>query len=136
MIFLVMRTQDYSLNFHMEHTTVSIIFLMLYIPSLVLIYLITESSYKLLTVFLQSPLPAPLRDIISEYEYRNIYRQMTFFVFDCVVHHVGILVPPPGIEPMLLTLVVQSLSTREVLPSYLKKKNFKFYIGVNRLTIL
>jgi len=79
MIFLVMRTQGYSLNnFHMEHTTVSIIFLMLYSPSLVLIYLITESSYKLLTVFLQFPLPAPLRDIISDYEYCNIYHQMTF----------------------------------------------------------
>ena len=83
---------------------------MLYSPSLVLIYLITESSYKLLTVFLRFPLPAPLRDIISEYEYCNTYHQMTFFfVFDCVVCHVGILVPPPGIELMPLTLVVQSL---------------------------
>ena len=107
-----MRTQGYSLNnFHMEHTTVSIIFLMLFSPSLVLIYLISESSYKLLTVFLRFPLPAPLRDIISEYKYCNIYHQMTFFVFvfACVVCHVGILVLPPGIEPTPLTLVVQSL---------------------------
>ena len=54
-----MRTlRIYSLyNFPMYHTAVLAIVIMLYITSLVLIYLITESLY-LLTTFLQFPLPS------------------------------------------------------------------------------
>ena len=43
-------------NFHIKHAAVLIIFTMLYITSLVLLYLITGSSC-LLTAFLQFPLP-------------------------------------------------------------------------------
>ena len=43
-------------NFHILHTAVLIIFIMLHIISLILIYLISGSLY-LLTAFTQFPLP-------------------------------------------------------------------------------
>ena len=55
-----MRTlRIYSLNhFHILHTAVFVIFIMLYFMSLVLIYLVTGSLY-LLTTFIQLCLPPP-----------------------------------------------------------------------------
>ena len=48
----------YLNNFHIQCTAVFSIFIMLYITSLILIYLITGSLY-LLTVFIQVPIPPP-----------------------------------------------------------------------------
>ena len=50
---------DFIYNFHMQHIAVLIIFIVLYIISLVLIYLKTGSLYLLIT-FIQFPLrPTP-----------------------------------------------------------------------------
>ena len=47
-----------SLNFHIYHIAVLIIFIMLYITSLIFIYLIPRSLY-LLTAFIRFHLPPP-----------------------------------------------------------------------------
>ena len=92
--FLVMRTlRIYSLNnFHIQHTTVLIVFIMLYFTSLVLIYLIIGSLY-LLTTFLQfllpSPPPQPLGATNLLYFSLNFFphiSEVIYTVFVCLTH--------------------------------------------------
>ena len=53
---LVMKTQDLLKNLHKQCTAILIIFIMLYITSLVLAYVIIRNVYLFIT-FLQCPFP-------------------------------------------------------------------------------